>query len=152
MSTVIGVERYADVIEDLRPLLGAHHEELALYRDSIPLDPDFETYQKLNDMGLIRAYTVRLGGALIGYAIFSIIARHLHYRHRWAINDILWIHPDHRNFGIGTELCDVFEEDLRRDGPVVIHIETKDHEPALAMLLRSRQYDTVGVSLSKRFG
>jgi GNAT superfamily N-acetyltransferase len=151
MSTVISVQKYADVIEDIKPLLGAHHEELALYKDEIPLDPDYGLYQKLNEMGLIRAYTVRLGGALIGYAIFSIVARHLHYAHRWAINDILWIHKDHRHFGIGSELCDVFEEDLRREGPIVIHIETKDHEPALAMLLRARGYDVVGVSLSKRF-
>jgi GNAT superfamily N-acetyltransferase len=151
MNTVIGVEHYTDLIEDLKPLLVEHHDELAMYKDEIPLSPDYPMYQKLDEMGLIRAYTVRLGGALIGYATFSVLKRHLHYDHRWAVNDVLFIHPEHRNFGIGTELCDVFEEDLRRDGPVVIHIETKEFSPELAMLLRHRGYGVVGASLSKRF-
>lgn len=150
-SLIIGIEHYADVIEDLKPLLAEHHAELALYKDEIPLDPNFDLYFNLDRVGLIRCYTVRLEGVLVGYAIFSIVARHLHYAHRWAINDIIWIHPDHRNFGIGSELCDVFEADLARNGPIVIHIETKESAPELAMLLRHRGYGTVGVSLSKRF-
>jgi GNAT superfamily N-acetyltransferase len=151
VSVLISVEPYDSVIDDIRPLLPEHWKELALWTDEIELDPDFEAYRRACDAGVMRIYTVRLGGMLIGYAIFAVIPRHMHYRHRWAINDIIWVHPDHRSFGIGSELCDFFEEDLRRDGPVVIHIESKAHSPMLAALLRSRGYLTMGEGLSKRF-
>ena len=150
MSTVISVEPYDQVVDDIRPLLVEHHAELAMFKNEIPLDPDYAAYEAGCAAGLLRIYTVRLGGALIGYAIFAVQPRHTHYAHRWAINDILWLHPAHRKFGIGTELCDFYEEDLRRGGPIVIHIETKEWAPELAMLLRSRGYVNVGLSLAKR--
>jgi GNAT superfamily N-acetyltransferase len=140
-----------EVETDLRPHLEAHWQELALYKDEIPLDPDWHSYRIFVGIGSVRVYTVRLNGTLIGYALFTVLSRHLHYNHRWAINDILWIDPEHRNMGNGNGLCDTFEEDLRREGPIVIHIETKEMHPELAYLLRARGYGPVGPSFSKRF-
>jgi GNAT superfamily N-acetyltransferase len=144
-------ESYADLIDDIEPMLAEHHAELALYRDEIPLDPEFEAYHRADRLGLMRFYAARRVGVLIGYAIFSMLERHHHYAHRWAINDILWIDPEHRNLGVGNGLFDVFEADLRGGGPIVIHIETKEMAPALAALCLARGYGPVGMSYSKRF-
>ena len=149
--TTFALEPYAAVVEDIKPLLSAHHQELALYQDEIPLAPDFTQYERACSSGLMRIYTAREDGRLIGYAIFVITPRHSHYAHRWAVNDIFWIDPEYRNFGNGNGLCDFLEEDMRRDGPVVIHIETKISAPALAVLLGMRGYSLVGPSFSKRF-
>ena len=142
----------APLRRDIAPLLPRQWEELALYKDAIPLNPNWDAYERAMENDQVRAYTARLfTNELIGYALFQIVERHAHYLHRWAINDILWIAPEHRNIGVGTALCECFEHDLRDKGPIVIHIETKMHAPALAVLLNSRGYDRVGFSLAKRF-
>lgn len=148
--TDYALEPYEAVVNDIKPLLPDHHRELALYQDEIPLEPDFSQYERACSSGLMRIYTARQDGRLIGYAIFALTPRHSHYKHRWAINDIFWIDPKHRSVGNGNGLCDFFEEDLRRDGPVVIHVETKIGAPALAVLLGMRGYQIVGPSFSKR--
>lgn len=143
-------ERYGEVIDDIKPLLAEHHRELALYQDDIPLDPDFDLYEQLDRSGVLRVYTARDNGRLIGYAIFVVRERHGHYAHRWAVNDILFIVPERRTLGVGSGLFDFFEADLREGGPVVVHIETKAEHPELAFLLQSRGYGMVGPSFGKR--
>ena len=143
---------FEEMVGDIKPLISGHWKEIALFTDEIPLDPDYDRYQSMCDQGSVRLYGARMNGELIGYAIFMIVERHLHYRHRWALNDIIFIHPAHRNFGVGSGLCDCFESDLTQDGPIVINIATKTAHPALAMLLRSRGYGDAELSMSKRFG
>lgn len=145
-------ETYADVVGDLPGLLEQHWRELALYQDDIPLDPDYTWYEKADSAGLLRIYTARSGPDLIGYAIFVLIGRHPHYAHRWAKDDIVWIAPEHRNFGVGGGLMDHCEADLKSKGPVVIHVNTKVSSPPLAVLLRSRGYENIELGFSKRFG
>lgn len=144
-------ETWDEMVDDIKPLLHDHWEELALYKDDIPLDPDFEQYRAIYDAGILRPYGTRLNGKLIGYALFTVTQRHPHYKHRWAINDIIFIHPDHRNFGCGSGLFDCFEKELNSWGPVVIHITGKTDHPELAMLLTARGYGHVEFGYSKRF-
>lgn len=149
MITVVR-ETFDSVVSDIAPLLDEHWEELALFKDEIPLDVDWGQYRRGYEAGLVRAYGVRDEGVLIGYAVFSVVERHAHYAHRWAVNDVIWIAPEFRNFGVGTLLCDTFEKDLAMEGPIVIHVETKLHSPALAALLVTREYSAVGPSFAKR--
>ena len=145
------VETYESVVEDIKPLLHDHWRELALYQETIPLDPDFKQYKDLHDAGILRLYGARLDGQLIGYAIFTVTERHPHYRQRWAVNDIIFVHPDHRNFGVGSGLFNCFEADLRSGGPIVIHVAGKTEHPELAMLMHSRGYAHVEFGYSQRF-
>jgi GNAT superfamily N-acetyltransferase len=144
-------EDYDEIIGELRPLLPVHWREMAQRQDEIPLDPDFSFYEKANRAQLLWAYSARLDGKLIGYVIMVTTARHPHYAHRWAKDDTIWIHPAHRNMGAAGGLFDFFEADLRRDGPIVIQIETRFGHPALEFLLRSRGYDPTGMLYGKRF-
>jgi ribosomal protein S18 acetylase RimI-like enzyme len=152
-APVVERETFETAYADIAPLLDAHWEELALFKDDIPLDVDWPAYRSAYERGFIRAYGVRIGHnrRMIGYAVFQTLERHSHYAHRWAVNDVLWIAPEHRNLGVGTALCDAFEADLRAGGPIVIVIETKEHSPMLAALLRARGYLTIGPVLGKRF-
>lgn len=144
-------EAFDQVIDDIKVLLPQHWRELALYQDDIPLDADYDWYKKAFSLGLLAIYTVRLDDALIGYAIFVVAPRHPHYVHRWAKDDILWIAPEHRNMGVGNGLCEFFEKDLSRDGPIVIQVETKSGHPELNYLLSSRGYGVTGTVMGKRF-
>lgn len=144
-------ETYDQVVADIARLLPAHHAELAMFKDDIPLDPNWFAYSRSAKMDLIRIYTARAeDDQVIGYAVFQVLERHAHYAHRWAVNDVLWIAPEHRNIGVGGALFDCFEADLRDGGPIVIVIETKAHAPALAALCQARGYGLIGPVFGKR--
>ena len=149
---VVTRETYASIVRDIAPMLDAHWQELAMFKDEIPLDVNWEAYNRGYDAGLLRAYGVRAGGTLIGYAVFQVVPRHAHYAHRWAINDVIWIHPNFRNFGVGSKLCEAYERDLADGGPIVVVVETKAHSPALAALLAAKQYLLMGSVFAKRIG
>ena len=146
---VFATENYDQIIDDLVILLPSHWAELAVHKD-IPLDPDLDFYRIANQAGYIRAYTARLEGRLVGYSIF-VVKKHPHYRgHKWALNDIVWIAPEHRKLGIGRAFVAHWDADLRADGVDVVHVNAKTAEPALSFLLSACGYGTTEVGLEKR--
>lgn len=144
-------EDYDEIINELKPLLPIHWQELGLRLVETPLEPDFEFYRRANLAGLICAYTARLDGALIGYCIMITTGRHPHYPHKFCKDDTIWVHPDHRNLGAAGGLFDFMEADLSKDGPVVIVIESRTGHPALEYLLQARRYAVTGALYAKRF-
>ena len=74
-----GVERYSQVNEDIKELIKLHYDEIAVNKEDIPLDPDWDRYKLLDDKGLIMIITARDEGRLVGYSIF-FISNHLHYK------------------------------------------------------------------------
>ena len=144
-------ETFDQAVDDVKALLPIHWREMALLQEEIPLDPEWESYRKAFAMDLCRIYTVRDDAALAGYVIFLVTGRNWHYNHRWAKDDTIWLHPDHRNMGVGNGLFDFFEADLRKDGPIVIQIETRAMHPALNFLCKSRGYYETGMLYGKRF-
>lgn len=138
-------------LAEAKPLLEQHWREIALYPD-IPLDPDYEFYKSASKVGLLHAYSARDAGQLIGYTLF-VVQRHRHYRSLVsASNDIIWIHPDHRKAKIGSRFCDFWDEELKKLGVRVCHINTKVLHPALQWLLMSKGYAEVEKAFEKRLG
>ena len=138
MEAVYAVETYDQIIEEIRPLLDRHWDEIANYKEDIPLEPDFGLYAAMSAAGLIRFISGRINGALIGYAIYFVKKRNLHYNATWAVSDIIWIAPEHRNAGVGNGLFDFTENYLRSEGVKIMQTMTKTGHPALAFLLKSR--------------
>jgi GNAT superfamily N-acetyltransferase len=111
-----GVEKYHQVSEDIKDLIKLHYEEIAVNKDVIPLDPDWDRYKQLDDKGLILTVTARDDGKLIGYAIF-FVTTHLHYKSTYyANNDLLYLHPDYRKGLIGVRLITLSEKYLKEKG------------------------------------
>lgn len=80
------------------PLLREHYKEIARFQD-IPLDVDIDQYVALDKAGVIRCYTARGEGELIGYSNYFVRA-HPHFKSSiQALSDILYIAPSHRGFG-----------------------------------------------------
>jgi hypothetical protein len=72
--------------EDARPLLEKHWEEIALNKDVIKLNPDWDAYADLEDAGILKIFTARSDGKLIGYFVVFVKA-HIHYKdHLRGIN------------------------------------------------------------------
>ena len=97
MRLVFRVERLSEIKDEVLPLIAAHHEEIE--QSTIPLDPDWETYETLEEQGMYLAITARCGQtfALAGYAGFYLLPRMPHSKDRsLAQSDVFYIKPEAR--------------------------------------------------------
>jgi len=119
-------EKFDDVLAELMPLLRQHYEEIAWKQDKIALNPDLERYLQLEAAGMLRIYTAREAGAIIGYAVFCV-AQELHYKDiKQAQSDVLYVDPLRRGAMVGKKLLrDYAEGELRREGVQDISLHIK---------------------------
>lgn len=143
-------ERLGDFLHEIKPLLEDHYRELAVFQD-IPLDPAYEEYVAADDAGKnFVIYTARCDGKLIGYSAF-FFRMHNHYKkHSWAINDVIWIHPDYRQSGVGFGFERFWSEQLAALGIHVVQVSTKEQHPELAYLLKKTGYQHTDNMYAKR--
>lgn len=100
----ITVETVAQIKPDMQELIREHWEEIAHDKDQIPLDPDYEAYQRLEALGKVLICSARIDGKLVGYSIF-FVTQHPHYKStKVASNDILYLQKQYRGTGLGPEL------------------------------------------------
>lgn len=130
------VESLTDRLEEIKPLLPLHWEELALFRDKMPLDPRFDLYLARDAVGEVCFVTLRENGDLIGYWI-SFIAPGLHYGSTLtATMDILYVVPEHRGSAGGFMLADTVKSELKRRGVKVWWAGSKNHKEIAWFLAR----------------
>ena len=135
MAIAFQVERYADVIGDIKPLIVRHWEEIARNRDTIKLEPDYARYLALDERGQLLICTARDGGRMIGYAIYFVDFQ-IHYsKTRWAESDVFWIDPELRLPTAALRLFQFVEEQLLERGVMVVHTRAKNAHPAAGRLL-----------------
>lgn len=117
------------VIDDIKPLLEDHWEEIALNKDKIKLNPDWDCYAFLEQQGKLKIFTARDDGELLGYFVV-IVGQNPHYKdHLFASNDVIYISPQHRKGFTGIKLIKFAEKCLKEDGVSVLAINTKVHQP-----------------------
>jgi GNAT superfamily N-acetyltransferase len=130
------VEPWPAIKEEIKPLLVKHWEEIALDRDAIPLDPDYEVYDKLHEMGVLVACTVRDGRKLVGYYA-NLLKGHPHYKSTlFAFLDVYFLLKEYRNAQNGLRLFTFMEKEMRARGVRKICSMTKLDHDASALFLR----------------
>lgn len=121
---------------EVYPLLVEHWQEIAQFPD-ITLAPDVPLYKALDEAGMLRIYTARAAGKLIGYVAF-IVRTHMHYRDSLqAQQDVLFLQAEHRRGLTGIRLLRFAEADLQQLGVQVVyqHVKTAhDFGPILERL------------------
>lgn len=138
-----------DLAVEVMPLLELHYHEIASFKD-IPLAPDFTAYKQREADGLLRVYTAREDGKLIGYACF-FFARNLHYSTSvQAVQDVLYIDPGQRGRGFGPEFLAFCDAALAADGAEVVFHHVKEAHPALGILLSRMGYGATERIWAKR--
>jgi len=114
---------------EVESLFQLHWEEIALNKDKIKLNPNWDAYESMESSGHLRIFTVRENGVLIGY-FFAVVSVNLHYKdHLLAENDLIYIKKAHRRGFTGVNLIKFAEKCLRDDGVSIIKINTKVHKP-----------------------
>lgn len=149
MTLRFGQERVDEVIGDIQPLTRKHYLEIAHYPD-IELDPDYPRYRAMEAAGVLRIYTARKDGRLVGYAIFALCPA-LHYKGSLqATCDILFIDPEQRRgLGIGGALLSHCDLQLAREGAQVVYQRTKAAHN-FSNLLEAKGYTLVDLVHARR--
>jgi len=129
----------SECFDEALPLLVEHYKEVYQFKD-IPLKPDFIKYKQIEEVGLIRTFTARDNGELIGYAIF-VVHNHLHHKSSLqAIQDLLFIKKDKRGFG--KDFIAWCDEQLKLEGvQVVMHHVKIEHD--FGSLLERNDYKMI---------
>jgi GNAT superfamily N-acetyltransferase len=123
------VETLNECLEELKPLLHKHYEEIAMYRDRIEFDPDYDAYYRLEEAGALHMVTVRDDGNIIGYYV-SFIHHNLHYRQdKFAVNDILYVDEAYRGGTVAYKMLRYAEKALKDIGVSVMTIHMKTEFP-----------------------
>jgi GNAT superfamily N-acetyltransferase len=137
--------------DELLPLLKRHWAEVAHYAD-VPLAPNWERYAQLEARRALRVWTVRDGGALIGY-LAMIVGPHLHYDLLVANQDVLYVAPEYRRSSLGGDLMTHAETALKAEGVQLI-IQHSKANPArtIAPFLVRQGYELMDHIYVKRLG
>ena len=134
--------------QEVVPLLESHWREIAHYPD-IKLNPDIEAYNTLESKGLLRCYTARVNGVLVGYAVYVVRGNPHYLDSLQAVQDVLFVLPEYRQSRIGIRLIKFSDEQLAGEGVQVVmqHVKVAhDFGPLLERL----GYEKVEYIFSKR--
>lgn len=123
----IQVEGYGDCIEELKALYPSHHEELGLFRDRMPLDPDYSEYLRRERTGELFLTTARRDGRIAAYYI-AVVRPGFHYQSTLTgTSDIYYVAPEMRGRGLALPLFRAVERELKRRGVKVWYSGGKVH-------------------------
>ena len=142
------VESFMENLDHLKPIFPIHWEELALNKDQVPLDPQYDIYEAKENSGELIFVTLRKEGELVGYFI-GFIAPGLHYKTCLTCTmDIFYVHPDHRGSSAGFLLFEFTEKELKKRGVDRVYVGSKCHLDA-SFLFERLGYDRVEVYYQK---
>lgn len=145
------IESFTEQLDELKPLLPLHYEELALNKDTVPLDPQFDIYMARERAGELLFVTLRDAGELVGYFI-GFIAPGLHYRTCLTCTmDIFYVRQDKRGAGAGQILFAMVEQELKRRGVQRWFVGSKLHKDS-SFLFEKLGFQKVEVYYSKMLG
>jgi GNAT superfamily N-acetyltransferase len=107
----------AETLEEAKPLLPAHYDELSEHKlAGIPLDPQYGLYLARAAAGQVLYVTLREEGRLIGYLV-SFVAPGMHYQTcLTATGDIFFVFPDRRGLEGGKLLFTTWVKECKRRG------------------------------------
>ena len=124
-------ENISALFEEAVPLMVKHYKEIAHYKD-IELEPDWDAYNKAEEIDAVRVYTIRDDGQMIGYAIFFFHTNYHYRKSLQAYQDLIFIDPKHR--GPGYKFIKWIDGQLKAEGIQIVyhHVKaTKDFGPML---------------------
>ena len=114
------------LFDELVPLIAGHHLEISRFKD-LELRPDWESYSKLSDAGVLRTYTARDNGKLVGYAIF-VVQKHPHFSgSTQASEDLLYLEPSMRLGRIGLDFLKWCDQELVSQDKVSVIYREREH-------------------------
>lgn len=123
------VESFAANRDRLAALFPLHYEKLALDRGAVPLDPNYEAYNRLEAGGNLMLVVLRDRGRIVGYWS-AVIEPGLHYRTCLTAHMDMWnVLPGYENGVAPMILMRAVEREYRRRGVGRSFVGEKNHRP-----------------------
>lgn len=123
------IESFAACLPELVDLFPIHWAELALFKDRMPLSPQYGEYVRRERDGCLILATVRKDGRIVAYYTAQI-ALGFHYKETLAATmDMAYVLPDVRGYGFARPLFRRVERELRRRGVLIWYSGFKIHNP-----------------------
>lgn len=148
-------ERFALIAREVAPLVRQHWREVALFQDSLTLEPDWDRVIKLDFAEVLHILTVRVDGALVGFCFNYLIPSILYRGHVWATTEGFWLDPIWRAGLIGYRMFRENEKGLRERGCAGHTVEIMSHIAAergtVGKLLMRLGYQIAGHTYGKVF-
>lgn len=122
------IDSFADSIPEFKAnQFPMHHAELALFRDRMPLDPDYDEYVRRERAGELFLCSGRWNGRIAAYYV-AHVRPGLHYRSTMTgTMDICYVVPEHRGRGLALPLFRMVERELKRRGAKIWYSGFKMH-------------------------
>jgi len=132
----IQLESFTERLDEFKPLFPLHWEELALNKDKVPLDPQYDIYVEREKRGELIFATIRELGKPVGYFI-GFVAPGLHYKTCLTCTmDIFYVCKEKRKGTAGIKLFRFVEKELKRRGVQRWFMGSKVHADASALFER----------------
>lgn len=111
------IERFADVYDELRPLLLQHYMEISTHvLHGVPLAPQVREYARREAAGQLMMLIGREQGKIVAYLV-AFVGPGLHYETcLTAIVDIFYVQPTRRGALAGVKLLERAKQEWKRRG------------------------------------
>lgn len=123
------IEPMSVFIDEAKQVFPSHWDELALNKDKVPLDPQYEVYEERERQGQLFLLVGRDGGKLAGYFV-GFVAPGLHYKTCLTLTmDLFYVLPEYRGRE-GIRLFKAVEKEAKRRGVQRMFVGSKMHKDA----------------------
>lgn len=134
MKLTFNVEKWSDVLPELRPLFDMLWSDVAVDKDRFVAKCDEEKYATCEAVGLLHLVTARDNGKLVGYFVM-LVNPNPHYLGAglMAFTDQYFLLPSYRKGNNGVKLFSFMELTLRAKGVVKMYTSNKLHRDRSVM-------------------
>lgn len=117
-------------------LIEEHFKEVYPARDVYNLNMDWDTYAKLEELGMLKIFTARDDSILVGY-LWVIVSPNIHSKGSYtACDDGLFVVSSHRSKSIAVKLIQFVEKCLKEDGIKTLHLVGTAEKPIDSLVER----------------
>lgn len=116
----ITTELLKDFAFDVAFLMNDHYAEVGKLKSAVPLNIYTDAYLMLEKTGMLRVFTARDDGELIGYAVFLVQPQIHHLGVNAAHNLAVYLKPSYRGGTLGFRLLSECDRMLSDEAPIEI--------------------------------
>ena len=153
---VFAWEPFSLVFRESFPLLRRLYEELGSNREIAPLDPDWKRYFEYERAGMLRVWTARANGVLVGFANCLVTNSLLCETTLCGYVEHYYILPEWRMGSAGRDILRTVAAALAALGARIVQVQTNDaYEPdehgrsRVGALLRRDGFSPIGTVYEK---
>jgi len=151
-KVVIGIERFSDMVEDIRPLHEAHYNETETEYLDDGFEPNYKSYMDMEQDGRFVCFTVRIGWQMVAYLQYYVFRDCHTQRVLQGREDAFFVHPLVRGQKIAPQLLAYAEDALKTLGCRYVGMTSKAPigAPDIGPFLERRGYRPVAVYYTKK--